>query len=271
MTHILAIASEKGGVGKTTVALNLALALAERRHRVLLVDLDPQGGIGHALARPDVEHPGLADVLAGAISAGEALLPTNHENLTLLPRGRLDPCDACEFEARVREPGVLRQILSGFLPRFGIILLDTPSGVGSCTRAALEAADSVLVPFQAEPLCLRSVGRLLQVLERVRAEENQHLALLGLLPTMVNRKEEASQAVMNELWTGFESVLDTAIPRADVFGAASLRGLPVGYLPGKVSPEAKRFDMLAGELEGLFERWKGASDESDIRPARSLL
>jgi chromosome partitioning protein len=271
MSHCVTIASEKGGVGKTTVALNLALALAERGRRTLLVDLDPQGGIGHSLARPDAEHQGLADALAGQVPPVGVLLQTKQPALSLLPRGRLDPMDTCEFELALRGARGLGWVLDEVEPSFDFVLLDTPSGVGACTRAALATSDSVLIPFQAEPLCLRSVGRMLRVIERVREKENSTLALLGLLPTMVYRQGEASQTVMNELWTGFDAVLDTTIPRADVFGIASLQGVPVAYLPGAISPEARRFDVLAAEVETLIDRLTPGVNPDVQREQRALL
>ncbi len=271
MSHCIAIASEKGGVGKTTVALNLALALAERGRRTLLLDLDPQGGIGHSLARADAEHQGLADVLVGQMPPKEAVLQTKQTSLLILPRGRLDPMDTCEFEMALRGERGLSWVLDEVEAQFDYVLLDTPSGVGACTRAALSASDSVLIPFQAEPLCLRSVGRMLRVIDRVREQENAMLALLGLLPTMVHRQGEASQAVMTELWTGFEAVLDTTIPRADVFSRASLQGVPVAYLPGPISPEARRFDVLAAEVETLVARMTPGVATDAEREQRALL
>ncbi len=271
MSICIAIASEKGGVGKTTVALNLALALAERSRRVLLCDLDPQGGIGHSLARPDTEHQGLAEVLLDQLTATEALVETKQGNLSLLPRGRLDPFETFEFEVALREPGKLGGIVDDVAERFDVILLDTPSGVGACTRAALAVSDLVLIPFQAEALCLRSVGRMLYVISRVRETDNPTLELLGLLPTMVNREDDASLSVMTELWSGFEGVLDTTIPRNEVFSKASLAGVPVGYLAGPPSPEARRFDVLAAEVMTLAEELtKGRQDHAE-RPQRLLL
>lgn len=271
MTHIIAVSSEKGGVGKTTVSLNLALALAERGRRVLLVDLDPQGGIGHALSRSDSEHHGLAEVLMGDLSPELGVLQTKLPELCLLPRGALDPADACEFELAVYEPGALETALAPLRPRFDYVLLDTPPGTGLVTRAAFRVSDFVILPFQAEPLCLRSLSRVLRVIERVRAAENPRLRLLGLLPTMVDRDQEASQIVMTELWTGFDCVFDTVIPRADVFAAASLRGVPVGYLSGPVSPEARRFGVLAVEVEALIESMSERTDIDAERPQRALL
>ncbi len=271
MTERIAVVSQKGGTGKTTVSLNLALALAERGRRVLLVDLDPQGGIGLALAKGDTELAGLADILAGVLGTEDALTPTKLGALTLLARGRLDPVDVCEFERALHEPGILDGILREAEFDRQVTILDTPSGMGMLTRSAMACAHFGLIPFQAEPLALRSTLQALRVIDRVAHVENPSFKLLGILPTMVDRASEPSQTVMAELWTGFEGVLDTTIPRAAVFQDATLRGVPLAFLPGKLSPEARRFDVLAQEVETLMNQLNGSGDEDAERPMRSLL
>src|SRR5512141_3012131 len=111
MARRLVIASQKGGVGKTTIALNLAGALAERGRRTLLVDLDPQGAIGLSLARQDGELAGLAELLTGLVEPRVAVLPTHLPGLSLLPRGRLDPTDVPTFEHEISVPGALERTL----------------------------------------------------------------------------------------------------------------------------------------------------------------
>ena len=129
-----------------------------------------------------------------------------------------------------------------------------------------------MIPVQAEPLALRAVTRVLRVIERVRAEENTRLQLLGVLATMVERDQDASHSVMMELWTDFAGVLDTIIPRHEIFSAASLRGLPVGYLAGRTPPEARRFQVLASEVEAIIQELTPAGTQDDVeRPERSLL
>jgi chromosome partitioning protein len=148
----IAIANEKGGVGKTTIALNLGLALAEKGHRTLVVDLDPQGGIGHSLRREDAELPGLVDLLMGHASVEEAVLKTRVETLALLPRGRLDPVDVPDFEIAIHRSEILSKALAKASASYERVLLDCPSGLGLVARRALGLADFVLVPFQAEHL-----------------------------------------------------------------------------------------------------------------------
>lgn len=272
MARRLTIAGQKGGVGKTTVALNLAVALAERGRRTLLVDLDPQGGIGLSLAKGDTELAGLAELLMGVVPPEQAVMATQLPALRLLPRGRLDPADACEFEKALFTPGVL----AGALERVegadtDLVLIDTPSGLGMVTRAAFGLSDFVLIPFQTESLALRSVGQTLRVLEHVQAHENPRLRLLGILPTMVEKAAPASVGVLGEIWNGFPAVLETFVPRAVVFARASERGVPVGFLAGPASPEAKRFELLANELEQRIAHLDGLEEVHAEQPPRQLL
>lgn len=271
MAKRIVIASQKGGVGKTTVALHLALALAERGRRTLLADLDPQGGVGLSLARADAELPGIADRLMNAISAEEAVVPTHLPTLSLLPRGRLDPIDVCEFEQAIFAPGVLDGLLREVEAPFDYVILDTPSGLGMITRGALRSAGFVLMPFQASALSLRSIAQALRVVEHVKSAENQDLALLGILPTMADRDEGPSQEILVDIWTGFAGVLDTVIPHSDVFARASHEGLPVGYLGGPLAAEARRFETLAAEVEGLIATMSTNEARNGDRPQRKLL
>ncbi len=271
MTHRIAIVSQKGGVGKTTVALNLSLALADRGGSTLLVDLDPQGGISHSLGQRDDAHGGLTDILAGRCAAENGLLPTKHEHLALLPRGELDPVDVPDYERAMTDPTLVGRVLAAVEPQFRFVLLDTPSGLGAIARAALSLADFVLVPLQAEPLALRSTEQVLRVIQAVRQYENPKLQLLGLLPTMVDRGVDASFNVMSELWNGFDVVFDTNIPRAEVFQTATLRGVPVAFLAGDPSPEARRFEVLAGEVEHLTRELTRQEDQDESRQERRLL
>lgn len=271
MTQRITVTSPKGGVGKTTVALNLALAFAERGMRTLLVDTDPQGGIGHSLAQGDTDLPGLADAMMGVCSPLEAIRPTKLRTLSLLPRGRLSPIDSAEFELAIGTSSALDDVLRQVEDDFDLVLVDTPSGVGLVTRAALRCSDFALVPFQAEPLALRSLVQALEVIRFVRAKENPRLELLGILPTMVERTKDPSHQVMMEIWSGFEGVLDTAIPRADVFASASQRGLPVAFLGGTPSPEARRFAGLANELLEIMNRFRPNEASDAERAERALL
>jgi chromosome partitioning protein len=271
MTYRIVVASQKGGTGKTTVALNLALALAERGERTLLVDLDPQGGIGHSLCQGDAQLAGVADVLVGACVPETALVQTKLHTLALLPRGRLDPVDVCDFEQALFRPGLLGEVLQQIERDRSVVILDTPSGVGMPTRGALAAGDFVLVPVQGEPLALRGITQMLRVIEHVRDQENHNLQLLGILPTMVERDRATSLNVLISAWRDLAAVMETTIPRADVFTTASELGVPLAYMSGRPSPEARRFELLASEVLTVIEELGTEEDDDVERPQRTLL
>jgi len=270
MKNVIALVSSKGGTGKTTVALNLSVAFADRGRPTLLIDLDPQGAIGLSLARGDTEWIGLAEYLVGQKSLDQVILQTKVRTLSLLPRGRLDPLDTCQYEQALYTTSALSNMLSALGDRYQVVILDCPSGVGMVPRAALAASDFALIPLQAEALGLRSIQQMLRVIEGVRDKENQRLNLLGILPTMVQFKRESSFEVLSTVWSGFGGTLETVVPYAEVFAAASAKGLPVAFLDGPPHPEATRFDMLAGELEQIMARLTRRIGEVYERPRREL-
>lgn len=272
MARRIVIASQKGGVGKTTVALNLAVALAERGRRTLLADLDPQGGIALALAKGDTELPGLAELLMGEADPGEAVYPTKLEGLSLLARGRLDPADATEYEQALFATGTLDDALSRCEQGQDVVVLDTPAGLGLVTRAALSAADFVVVLLQAEVLALRSLHQALRAIEHVRGSENPRLQLVGILATMVDKDLPGTRALLAEMWNGFPGVLETIVPRSSTFATASVGGVPVAFLSGQTNPEARRFQVLADEIETRMNRLVGTEERVDeVQPVRQLL
>ncbi len=272
MARRVVIASQKGGVGKTTVALNLAVALAERGRRTLLADLDPQGAIGLSLAKGDAELPGLAELLSGVASAAEAVVATRLGGLSLLARGRLDATDVDSFETEVARPGALDEAFAACDKACDVVIVDTPSGLGRVTTAALACADFALLAFQPESLALRSVGQALKVIEHVQATRNPRLRLVGILPTLVERDRHRSHAVLSEIWSGFPDALETIVPRTEAFARASALGVPVAFLGGEAgAPEARRFDLLADEIEGRMNRLDGMEKVHEAQPARQLL
>lgn len=272
MARRLVIASQKGGVGKTTVALNLAVALAERGRRTLLVDLDPQGAIGLSLAKGDSELAGLAELLTGVGGLQDTVVRTRLDRLSLLPRGRLDATDVDSFETEVAKDGALERALATCEGGADVVVIDTPSGLGRVTTAALAASHFALLAFQTENLALRSVGQALAVIEHVQTTSNPRLRLIGILPTLVERERMGSQGVLSEIWNGFPDALETIVPRSEAFARASALGIPVGFLGGDAGgPEARRFDLLADEIEGRMSRLDGTEKVHEAQPARQLL
>lgn len=271
MAHTISITSQKGGVGKTTVALNLAVALAERGHATLLVDLDPQGGIGLSLAKGETAFAGLTELLAGATDVRGAVVQTKLPELHLLPRGRLDPADVPAYESALFAPGTLQRLLSPLLGAYAFIIVDTPAGMGFATRAALGVSDFILVVAQAEPLAMRSIGQVLRVVDHLRHTERPGLQLLGILPTMVDLRAHPSRQAVEELWTEFGGVFETMIQRSPLYPEASLKGLPLSFLGGPRSPEARQFDAFAAEVEATIHRLEELHEPGPARPERQLL
>jgi chromosome partitioning protein len=271
MANIISIVSSKGGTGKTTIALNLAVALAEAGDTTLLIDLDPLGAVGFSLARSDTEWRGLAEHIVDETPLGDVILQTKLPHLSILPRGCLDPLDIDIYENVLRCSNALQDIIAAVTDGFRYIIIDTPSGLGSVTRAALATSTYALLPLQAEPLALRAISQALHVLQHVKENENPDLELLGILAIMVQLQMDVSFTIMNTAWSSLHGVLETYIPRAEVFQLASEKGLPVAFLPGPYPPEAKRFEILATEIKKLIQGMGGETGAEDERPQRELI
>ena len=262
---ILAVVSQKGGVGKTTLALNLAFAMARRSWRTLLVDTDPQGGVGLSLDRRE-GGPGLAGIVAGVASLDEAVMHTRLPELDLLPIGALAVQDTHGFGSRLADGRELEAMVTAAAPRYDILLLDTPSGFGGVTMGALRVADHAITPLQAEPVALRSVPQLLEVMAALR-QEGKRVQLAGAVLAMLQVRDKTSLSVAQEVWARFPSdlVLQTQVLRDPTFLEASGLGVPLGLMRRHPPAQAAVFDQLAQELEARIDLVKsGGEDDGPI-------
>jgi chromosome partitioning protein len=230
MGTIYAVANQKGGVGKTTTAVNVAACIAEAGYGTLLVDVDPQANATVGLGIERSQAPGLYEVLSGEAKAGAALVDTPVEGLRALPAGaglagaNIELPRIENFEQR------LRNVLSGVREEFEYIILDCPPSLGPLTVCALVAADRVIVPVQTEYFALEGLAGLLETLALVRRELNPRLTVAGMLLTMHDGRTRLGQDVEREVRTHFpELVFDTVIPRNVRVGEAPSYGLPVTH------------------------------------------
>lgn len=271
--HSISIVSQKGGVGKTTVSLNLGLALARAGHRTLIMELDAQGSLGLSLGLPDRARPGIAEILTGAEAVDNVLIRTRDPQLHVLAVGRVDPATVSGFEDALTRGNVIPSILSRIEGEFDIVVIDCPAGLGKVATRTLEASTHVLSPLQAEPLALRSVGQLLALVDRIRADKNPRLQFLGIVLSMFDRQTAASLEVAETLWTRFPGglILDTVIPRDQTFLEASLRGAPLLLMQKRPPPLARIFDQLANELLIRMDPDEGRAKEEDDGPIPLLV
>ncbi len=265
---VLAVASQKGGVGKTTLALNLGYALGQRGWKTLLIDADPQGSVGLSIRGELRKRAGLAEVVAGATPLADAVVTTRLPQFTLLPVGGVPALKAAQWTAQLEDGRRLGEVFAAARELYDVVLVDTPPGMFGVALGVLREADFVTLPLQAEPLAARSVDQLLEVLGALR-HQGRGAKLAGFVLTMLQSRHQDSLGVAQESWRLFprQHVLDAAVPRDSVFLEASAEGVPVALLRRRPPAVAAVFDQLAAEIEDKI----GLELEDEAERSISLL
>ncbi|MGH8502996.1 MAG: ParA family protein [Gammaproteobacteria bacterium] len=262
MANILALANQKGGVGKTTTAVNLAASLGAINRRVLVIDLDPQGNatMGCGVDKHQLSITS-GDVLLGKAGIADGILQVDRAACALLPANGDQTVAEIELITATEREFRLRRALDSVDGRFDYVLIDCPPALNTLTVNALVAAHGVIIPMQCEYYALEGLSALIGTIERIRQAANPALRIAGLLRTMFDPRNNLANDVSNQLISHFgDRVFETVIPRNVRLAEAPSHGLPV-LLYDKASRGALAYLSLAGEL--LRKERRSAAQQSE--------
>lgn len=248
MGHIIAVLNQKGGVGKTTTAINLAAYLAKAGHSVLLADLDPQGNAtsGFGLDKKKIKVGGTYATLVGGTPLVDVIVPANHEGIHVLPTGQeLAAAEVDLVSMGQREFALKKSLMAA---SHDYVIIDCPPALSLLTINALTAADWLLIPVQAEYYALEGLGQLLEVMQQVRQGLNPNLELLGVVMTMYDTRTSLSEQVKSEVAQYFgDKLFETVVPRNVRLAEAPSHGQPISSYD-RFSKGARAYKQLAREV-----------------------
>jgi len=247
--RIISLSNQKGGVGKTTTAINLAAALAEYGRKVLAIDFDPQGALSAGLGVPAHDVPTIYELMLGTVKdPRDAIIETAFENLHVIPANIDLSAAEVHLINEVARETILARIIAKVANDYDVVLIDCQPSLGLLTVNALTAAHGVLIPLECEFFALRGVALLVETIEKVKDRLNPAIELDGILPTMYDARTLHSREVLERVVETFgSSVFETVIGRTVKFPDASVAGAPItSFAPNHSAADAYR--QLAREL-----------------------
>ena len=248
MAKIIAITNQKGGVGKTTTAVNLSALVAEAGRRVLIVDIDPQGNATSGLGQSEADSNTIYEVLLGEVPAKEAIISAGLDRLSLMPTSIELAGAEIELVTAENRETLLKTALEPLREDYDYIFIDCPPSLSLLTLNALTAADSVLIPIQCEYYALEGVGQLVNTIKLMRVKLNPELKIEGILLTMYDARTNLCAQVAQEVRSHFkEEAFDTMIPRNVRLSEAPSYGVPIHVYDAKCAG-TQAYRELAEEL-----------------------
>ena len=263
MGQVISIANQKGGVGKTTTAINVSTILAKRNKKILLIDADPQGNATSGVGLEKNVEKSVYDVLINDLSINEIILDTSIKNLRVCPANINLAGAEVELVSQMSREQRLKEKLDEVKDEYDFVFIDCPPSLGLVTLNAFTASDSVLIPVQCEYFALEGLGQLLNTVNLVKKHLNRNLEIEGAVLTMYDMRTNLSNQVVKEVQRYFgDKVYKTVIPRNIKLSEAPSYGMPISMYDPK-SKGARAYERLAKELLTNTARRQKEEKEED--------
>ena len=249
MGRIIAIANQKGGVGKTTTSIHLAACLAEKGKKVLAIDMDPQGNMtsGFGIDKNEIALS-IYDTMCGNCNLGEALLINVFDNLNVVPASRELAGAEIDFINVEDKQFILKNTIKNIRRKYDFIIIDCPPALGMLTVNAMTAADTVIVPIQCEFYALEGLTQLIYTIDLIKKQLNKHLQIEGVVFTMYDSRNNLSQEVVDNVKNNLDQLIyNTVVPRNVRLAEAPSYGLPINIYDSR-STGAEAYRKLAEEV-----------------------